>query len=66
MKVIVNYNKPQYVYIANNVKKPYSCEIIEDVEIIIHNREELIIDLKNGHTNTIKQKYVASIVVKEK
>lgn len=65
MRVIVHFNKPQYKYINNTTKKPISCEIIVGVELIINNKDQLIIDVDNGSSIIYEQKIVSGIVVKE-
>lgn len=65
MKVIVHFRKPQYTYISDTAKKAINAEIIRDVELIINEKEQLIIDLNDGSSVIYKQKIVSGIVVKK-
>ena len=65
MKVIVHFNKPSYEYINNTTKKPITAQIVNGVELIINNKDQLIIDLDNGNSIIYEQKIVSGIVVKK-
>ncbi len=65
MKVIVHFSKPQYQYISNTQKKPITAQIISDVELIINEKDQLIIDLNDGSSVIYEQKIVSGIVVKK-
>ena len=65
MKVIVHFSKPQYRYINNTTKKPITAHTISGVELIINEKEQLIIDLNDGSSIIYEQKIVGGIVVKK-
>ena len=65
MKVIVHFSKPQYEYINNTTKKPITAQIISGVELIINNKDQLIVDVNNGSSIIYEQKIVSGIVVKK-
>ena len=65
MKVIVYFSKPQYEYINKRTKKPITAQMISGVELIINEKEQLVIDLNDGSSIIYEQKIVNGIVVKK-